>query len=224
VGNCRLKTYDFVEIGTCFFDTLIEKADDNTVGLSVEPIKMYQDKLPNKPNVVKVNAALVADEDLGEGNIDFYYVHEDIINKHNLGGWLAGCNTVNKPHDFHVAYYYNPYEWHLAEDKSKFTTYNLLEMGMVNIDNVKCLTFKNLVDQYEIDYIKYLKVDVEGYDCKLVNAALAHFVEYDKCPDQIYFESNSHSDKSEVALLTKRLQLLGYKLVITQFDTLAKKR
>jgi hypothetical protein len=141
-----------------------------------------------------------------------------------LGTWLAGCNTVNKPHDFHVAYYYNPYEWHLAEDKSKFTTYNLLEMGLVNVDNVKCLTFKNLVDQYEIDYIKYLKVDVEGYDCKLVNAAIDHFIEYDKCPDQIYFESNSHSDKTEVALLTKRLQLLGYKLVITQFDTLAKKR
>ena len=219
-----MKTYDFVEVGTCFFDTLIEKADDNTVGLSVEPIKMYQDKLPDKANVVKVNAALVSDEDLGDGTIVFYYVHEDVINKHNLGTWLAGCNTVNKPHDFHVAYYYNPYEWHLAEDKSKFQTHNLLELGMVNVDTVKCLTFKNLVDEYEIGYIKYLKVDVEGYDCKLVNAALDYFVEYDKCPDQIYFESNSHSDKTDVALLTKRLQLLGYKLVITQFDTLAKKR
>jgi len=219
-----MKTYDFVEVGTCFFDTLIEKADDNTVGLSVEPIKMYQDKLPVKPNVVKVNAALVSDEDFGDGTIVFYYVHEDVINKHNLGTWLAGCNTVNKPHDFHVAYYYNPYEWHLAEDKSKFQTHNLLELGMVNVDTVKCLTFKNLVDEYEIGYIKYLKVDVEGYDCKLVNAALDYFVEYDKCPDQIYFESNSHSDKADVALLTKRLQLLGYKLVITQFDTLAKKR
>ncbi len=219
-----MKTYDFVEVGTCFFDTLIEKADDNTVGLSIEPIKMYQDKLPDKPNVVKINAAMVADEDYGTGSVDFYYVHEDVIKEHNLGGWLAGCNTVGKPHDFHVAYYYNPYEWHLTEDKSKFTTYNLLESGLVTVDNVKCVTFKNLVDEYEIGYIKYLKVDVEGYDCKLVNAALDYFQDYDKCPEQIYFESNSHSDKSEVAALTKRLQLLGYKLVITQFDTLAKKR
>lgn len=221
-----MKTYDFVEIGTCFFDTLIEKANDNTVGLSVEPIKMYQDKLPNKPNVVKVNAALVADEDLGDGSIDFYYVHEDTISKHNLGIWLAGCNTVNKPHDFHVAYYPDPDEWHLNQDKSKlrYKTYNLFEMGLVNVDNVKCLTFKNLVDQYEIEYIKELKIDVEGYDCKLVNAALDYFVEYEKCPDQIFFESNSHSNKSEVTHLTKRLQLLGYKLVITQFNTLAKKK
>lgn len=99
-----------------------------------------------------------------------------------------------------------------------------MEMGLVNIDSVKCLTFKNLVDEYDIDYIKYLKVDVEGYDCKIVNSVLDYFVEYDKCPDKIYFESNSHSNKVEVSQLTKRLQLLGYKLVITQFDTLANKR
>ena len=221
-----MKTYDFVEVGTCFFDTLIQKADNNTVGLSIEPIKMYLDKLPDKASVTKVNAALVTDEDFGNGSIDFYYVHEDTIKKHQLGIWLAGCNTVNKPHDFHVAYYPDPGEWHLNQDKSKlrFKTTNLLELGMVNIDSVKCITFKKLVDEYEIDYIKYLKVDVEGYDCKLINAVLNYFVEYDKCPDQIFFESNSHSDKAEVAQLTKRLQLLGYKLVITQFDTLAKKR
>jgi FkbM family methyltransferase len=218
--------YDFVEVGTCFFDTLIEKADDNTIGLSIEPIKMYQDKLLNKKNVIKINAALVSDDDLGDGSIDFYYVHEDIIKKHQLGVWLTGCNTVNKPHDFHVAYYPDPGEWHLNQDKSKlrYKSYNLMEMGLVNIDSVKCLTFKNLVDEYDIDYIKYLKVDVEGYDCKIVNSVLDYFVEYDKCPDKIYFESNSHSIKVEVAQLTKRLQLLGYKLVITQFDTLANKR
>jgi FkbM family methyltransferase len=218
--------YDFVEVGTCFFDTLIEKADDNTIGLSIEPIKMYQDKLLNKKNVIKINAALVSDDDLGDGSIDFYYVHEDIIKKHQLGAWLTGCNTVNKPHDFHVAYYPDPGEWHLNQDKSKlrYKSYNLMEMGLVNIDSVKCLTFKNLVDEYDIDYIKYLKVDVEGYDCKIVNSVLDYFVEYDKCPDKIYFESNSHSNKVEVSHLTKRLQLLGYKLVITQFDTLANKR
>lgn len=219
-----MNIYDFVEIGTCYFHTLIEKANDETLGLSIEPIKMYLDKLPDKPNVKKINAALVTDEDYGNGSIDFYYVHEDIINKHNLGSWLAGCNTVGRPHDFHTSYYSNPPEWHLADDRSKLKTVNLLEMGLVNVDSVKCLTFKNLVDEYEIDYIKYLKVDAEGYDCKLVNAALDYFQNYDKCPEQIYFESNSHSDKSELTALIKRLLLLGYELVINQFDTLAKKR
>jgi hypothetical protein len=30
--------YDFIEIGTSNFDTLIEAADDTTVGLSIEPV------------------------------------------------------------------------------------------------------------------------------------------------------------------------------------------
>lgn len=221
-----MKIYDFVEIGTCFFDTMIEKAGDETVGLSIEPIKMYQDKLPNKTNVTKINAALVTQEDYHDGFVDFYYVHEDTIKKHNLGIWLAGCNTVGKPHDFHVAYYPDPDEWHLNQDKSKlrYKTHNLMELGLVTVDSVKCYTFNDLVENYEIEHIKCLKVDVEGYDCKLVNAVIDYFQEFDKCPDEIYFESNSHSDKKEVSLLTKRLQLLGYKLVITQFNTLAKKR
>jgi hypothetical protein len=217
-------SYDFVEVGTCCFDTLIEKADDNTKGLSIEPIKMYQDMLPDKPNVHKVNVAFVSDEDFGEGRVNFYYVHDDVINEYKLGIWLRGCNTVGKPHDFHTKYYYNPAEWHLTEDKSKFQTYNLLDLGLVTVDNVKCMTFTNLVDEYEIGYIKYLKVDTEGYDCKIVNAVLDYFGDKENCPDEIFYESNSHSDPKEIALLSRRLQLLGYKLIITQFDTLAKKK
>ena len=30
--------YDFIEIGTANFETLIEKADDNVRGLSIEPL------------------------------------------------------------------------------------------------------------------------------------------------------------------------------------------
>jgi len=216
--------YDFVEVGTCCFDTLIEKADDNTKGLSIEPIKMYQDMLPDKPNVHKVNAAFVAEEDFGEGNINFYYIPKKIINENGLGEWLIGCNTVGKPHDFHTNYYPDPQKWHLTEDKTKLKTYNLLDLGLVTVDNVKCITFVNLVNEYKIGYIKYLKVDTEGYDCKIVNAVLDHFGDKENCPDEIFYESNSHSDPKEIALLSRRLQLLGYKLIITQFDTSAKKK
>ena len=49
------KHFNFVEIGTSDFDTEIQKAGDSDVGLSVEPLKKYLDRLPNKPNCVKVN-------------------------------------------------------------------------------------------------------------------------------------------------------------------------
>ena len=39
---------DFLEIGTADFDTEIEKADNNTRGFSIEPLKIYLDKLPEK--------------------------------------------------------------------------------------------------------------------------------------------------------------------------------
>jgi hypothetical protein len=45
--------YDFIEIGTSDFDTLIETSDDKTVGLSIEPIKYYLDRLPERKNVKK---------------------------------------------------------------------------------------------------------------------------------------------------------------------------
>ena len=43
--------YNFIEIGTADFDTVIEHATDNIVGLTIEPIKYYIDKLPLKKNV-----------------------------------------------------------------------------------------------------------------------------------------------------------------------------
>jgi hypothetical protein len=50
---------DSIEIGTSDFDTLIESASANTVGFSIEPIKYYLDNLPDKPNVTKINKAIV---------------------------------------------------------------------------------------------------------------------------------------------------------------------
>jgi hypothetical protein len=46
--------YDFIEIGTSDFDTEIEKKD-NKIGISIEPIKYYLDRVTNKPNCIKLN-------------------------------------------------------------------------------------------------------------------------------------------------------------------------
>ena len=44
----HLTNYNFIEIGTSNFDALIEECNDNSKGISVEPIKHYLDALPNK--------------------------------------------------------------------------------------------------------------------------------------------------------------------------------
>ena len=52
--NMKLVNYNFIEIGTSNFDTLIEKADDNTIGISVDAVRYYINQLPEKPNVKKI--------------------------------------------------------------------------------------------------------------------------------------------------------------------------
>ena len=56
--------YDFIEIGTSDFDTLLETTT-NKIGISIEPLKFYLDSLPNNDKVIKVNWQ---DEEL-----DIYY-------------------------------------------------------------------------------------------------------------------------------------------------------
>ena len=42
---------DFVEIGTCNFETLIQECASDAKGISIEPISDYLNQLPDKENV-----------------------------------------------------------------------------------------------------------------------------------------------------------------------------
>lgn len=201
--------YDFIEIGTAFFDTLIEKADDKQYGLSIEPITEYLDKLPNKKNVTKINGAVVADED--SDGLDVYYITEEVIDKYNLGIWMKGCNSVGKPHDFHTGYYPCPWTWHHHKDRKSLPTYDLLSAGLVTKKKIPCYTYKNLIDNYNIGKVKELKIDTEGYDCKILDSVLNYYNDKkDLLPGLISFESNAHSDESSVKEITERLINIGY--------------
>lgn len=143
--------YDFIEIGTSDFDTLIEEADNNTKGISIEPLKFYLDRLPSKANVVKYQAA-VSDLD---GSMDIYYIEEEKIKEHKLPWWVRGSNSVGRPHPFTVQ--------EIGEE-----LYNKL----VTIDKVPTVSWKTLIKEFKIKKIKYLKVDTEGYDTVILNAYL----------------------------------------------------
>ena len=44
--------YDFIEVGTSDFRTLIQTCGPNEIGLSIEPIKMYLDNLQTTINII----------------------------------------------------------------------------------------------------------------------------------------------------------------------------
>lgn len=206
--------YDFIEIGTCFFDTLIEKSHYER-GISIEPIKQYLDYLPNKPNVIKLNAAIVCEEDVDK-ELLFYYITPEDAHRNNLGNWLLGCNRIGKPHDFHTGYYPDPGEWHRDETirNSKENKRNLLEEGLVKSEKVQTFTFAQLVEKYKINSVNVLKIDTEGYDCKILNDVFEYCNKNEsfKLPSTITFECNKHNDQLEVKAILQKIKDLNYKI------------
>lgn len=177
--------FNFIEIGTCDYDTLLEQLGDTQLGISIEPIKSYQDRLPYKPNVIKVNAAISSEDK----DIDLFHVPLENQIKHNLS-FTRGWGTVEKPHKGHG-------------DPTL-----LLNDGILQKSTIKALTFKTLCETYGVRSVDQIKIDTEGHDCIVVNSIL----DYAKVkPQKISFEQ-AHCDKSEVEATKNRLSLLGYQL------------
>lgn len=184
--------YDFVEIGTSDFDTLIQTCPDTAVGLSVDPIQYYLDRLPVKPHVTKVNAA-VSDSD---GEVTCYYVPEEKIRIHNLPQWVRGCNSIGAPHPT-VA--------------SVLAHAGLSADTMVESFTIPKLSMTSLIRQYNIKSIKYLKIDTEGHDCVIL-AGYIDAVLHGVIPpaQKILFESNILTPRATIDATISRLVALGY--------------
>lgn len=190
--------YDFVEIGTSNFDTLIETAPDTARGLSIEPIQYYLDALPNHPGVQKIKCA-VSRTNRAE-TLSVYYVPEHVIQQQGLPDWLRGCNSVG---DYHLQHHV------------------LNVTDLVVCDQVDCVPIGDLFEQYQITELDYLKIDTEGSDCDI----LLHLFEYlrlqDPCsyPRRILFESNELAAPAQVELIKNKYVSLGYTVVRSDYDT-----
>jgi len=190
--------YDFIEIGTSNFDTLIEKTTIEK-GLSVEPLKYYLDCLPEKPNVKKINVA-ITHKPLSN-TIDFYYIPESVIVDNRLPLWFKGCNTINDYHPLHIQH-----------NVQRF----------VSIDKVPLIDISNLFIQKNVRKVNYLKLDTEGHDCVILKGLYEYLISKDKIyyPDRILFESNEHTKKEHVDEILNLYLSIGYKLVSRGYDTI----
>jgi FkbM family methyltransferase len=163
-------------------------------GIFIEPVKYYFDRLPdcNKENVAISNK---------EGEIEIYYLTDEEIEKHNLPQWIRGCNSINKIHP---------------------TTKTILEgkglEDIVRCDRVKVVRIKSIIEKYNVTHIDMLKVDTEGHDTVIVNDYLDTI---DFLPEQIMFENNQLSNRTEVTALIDRLTLLGYECEKLKTDVIA---
>jgi hypothetical protein len=183
---------DFIEIGTSDYDTLIDKADDSTYGITIEPLKFYLDNLPNKKNVIKINCAISDSTEAKEGYI-FYLLPRDI----ELLGWpegFKGCNSIN---DFH------------PEHKR----HNL--QHIVQKDKIKMIPLAEILVEYNVRMIDFLKIDTEGFDIFILDSLLIYLESKERIywPKKIQFESNHLSDTIKIKQVLKKYQKIGYKVI-----------
>ena len=190
--------FDFIEIGTSDSATLIGKATPTMRGISVEPVRQYLDRLPNRPLVIKVNAAISN----VSGMTNIHYVPDAVRIAHGLPSWMKGTNSIGAPHPTVV----------------RHLTRKGLPLNLIVAEPVAMISLTDLFAQYEVESVDYLKIDTEGHDTVIMNMLLDTLTVK---PRRIRFESNCLSDKAAVTNICSRLIALGYSIRQTQQDTYA---
>ena len=190
--------YDFIEIGTSDFHTLIESAEDNTVGLSIEPIWSYLTSLPHKENVTKINAAMSD----SNGTLSIYHVTREKINEYGLPFWVRGCNSVNGPHEY-------------ARQKIGEQLYD----SIVSITEVRKINWETLIREQRIGGVGFLKIDTEGHDHVILKDYLNECIKNPSLyADKIRFEYNESSNKKELDILINLFDIYDVEFLLEDVE------
>lgn len=195
--------YDFIEIGTSDFRTYCQTAPGRTTGLLIEPLIDYLYRLPDREGWQKVNCAIGKKE----GIIKAFGVKAEKIAELGLPNWLRGCNRINSEHPT-VIKYCEEHKLNLED-----ITYQ---------EDVACITFERLIEEFEITAIDVLKVDTEGMDHVILD-------QYIKClignmnlrARRIEFEANELTKPENYLPIVDQLMNLGYKVRRQKFDLIA---
>jgi hypothetical protein len=194
--------YDFIEIGTSDFDTEIEK-QDNKVGISIEPIKYYLDRIPNKMNCVKLNLGISN----YNGECIVNYLSEETIQKYNFPCWVRGCNSINS---------YHKTVSDLCKDRS-IDIEKICEKDLVGV-----MTLCGMMKKMSVGGVYFLKIDTEGHDTIILKKFYEE-IENNMClPHVIQFESNTLTEVEDVNNIVNLFTKKGYDLIENNHDTILK--
>jgi FkbM family methyltransferase len=184
--------YDFIEIGTSDFDTFIQNDKyKDCKGISIEPVKTYIDKLPDRKNITKLQRAISNTN----GTCDVYYVLEEKFSKYGLESWAKGCNSIN-------SYHPTVENWLIRNDFDPKEVFSK--------DTIKMCTLTDIINEFKITSLDTLKIDTEGHDTVILN----HY--FDNCKvlaKNIQFECNQLSSILHVQNVLNKALKLGYKII-----------
>jgi len=190
--------YDFIEIGTSDFESVVEKSAPDAVGLCVEPIGFYLAALPERQNVKKIHAAISFDNT--GGYCDVYFVHPDVIANLGLPDWLRGCNSIGGPHPQH---------------------YKLQCTHALTVDQVPLMPISELISGNNVESINLLKIDTEGGDCSVLKWFFIEMLKKPSlAPSKIVFESNSLTNPEHLDFTLRLYAALKYSVGAQEGDNL----
>ena len=191
--------YNYIEIGTSDFDTEIQNNNNNNYGISIEPIKYYYDRLPNKENAIKLNIAISN----YIGTCYVYYLPEEIIQKYNFPNFVRGCNCINV---------YHPTVVDICKHKN-IDIEKIYEKQEITVTTIYQIMINN-----NIDGVYYLKIDTEGHDTVILKHFLEENINKLYLPHVIRFESNILTPNEYVIDIINLYSNIGYDFISITID------
>jgi hypothetical protein len=181
--------YDFVEVGSCDFNTLHQTCYDWQNGITIDVVQGYLDNLPDKSNVKKICAA-VSDS---AGDSFLFTVSEETIERYELPSWARGCSSIDIP---------NP---PLLEELRKRNIEHLYEKLPI-----QKVPISEILETNQVTQIGIFKTDLEGHDLDVVEA----LIDYGKVfPEVIIFEYRADFNddrRDQLNSITRKLESNGY--------------
>lgn len=164
-------------------------------GIALEPVKDIFDELvenfKDRPNIKLLNLAIHK----SKKKEIIYRVNPSIK---NLPNWTKGIGSFNKDH-------------------YKLTS---IDKEYIIEELVNCISWDELIENYNIEKIDLLQIDTEGYDLKIIES-----IEFDKIkPTIISFEHGLMENImtfDQFSLCQKILMKEGYNLIILERDAIA---
>ena len=196
--------YDYVDIGTCDFDTAHDVAQPGERVLLVEPVQYYLDRISDRTGQIKANLAISA----SSGRVPVYYVPDVSIHLFDLPSWARGCNSIGTRH---------PTIDNLLVNRN-------LPLNLVNKVEVEVITFRELCTRYQITEINKLKIDTEGHETFIMPTVL-EMVKEGMYIEEIKFENQeSLGNKPFLDILAQEFVKLGFYEIteVTSMDTTLK--
>jgi FkbM family methyltransferase len=191
-----VKKFGLVVIGAHFGVWLSDELSrfDKENILLVEPVpynyKKLKERFINSNNIHICTNAIFSEHKISK----FYYVNEESISK--LGKhWASGIGSFNKNH--------------ILDHRTK--RFKIEEKDIDEIE-IKFITFDNLIENYSIESIVKLQIDVEGAEYEILKS-----IDYKKINiNSIQFESKhfdgTFKEGKKLEEIKKKLISEGYKL------------